>query len=96
MSKETTDSKIQRAAEDIGGCISVTLLTMAPRLAKKFKLTDGQLAVAFVSAQMQLLAAGATGIILGNGATDDEMLETSNQLIRGIQPVIGAALEIPD
>jgi hypothetical protein len=53
------------------------------------------LAVAIVVAQMQLLAAGAAGVIVGKDASEARMVEKIEELVRGIQAVIGAALEIP-
>lgn len=81
--------------EDIGQCVASTLLTFSSKLATKYDLTPQQLAVAIVVAQMQLLAAGAAGVIVGKDASEARMVEKIEELVRGIQAVIGAALEIP-
>lgn len=96
MSNETIESKIERAAQDISVCIAATLLELTTPLAKKYELTDGQLAVAIVVAQMRLLAGGAAGVIVGNTGVDSEMEAKVAELLRGIRPVIAAALEIKD
>jgi hypothetical protein len=88
------EEKIQRASEDIGRCVSATLLSLQVELAEEYDLTPGQLAVAIVVAQMQMLAAGVAGILTAPTASDAQMLKKIEQIIHGIRPVIGKALEV--
>ncbi len=94
MTNKETESKILKASADISNCISNTLLTLSAQLAKKYELTPPQLAVAIVNSQMQLLAAGAAGVILGAEATDAELQDKLASVMQSLQEVIGGLASV--
>lgn len=96
MSSDETNAKMLDASSDISKCIGDTLLTMAAQLQTKYKLTPQQLAVAIVNSQMQLLAAGAAGVMLGAKATNEELHEKAASLLHSIHGVIGDALQVDE